>query len=67
MKIPLTKIVTKYLEDNRNRLIYKGDIEHLAQENGYYAYTGARTAQKLAQAGKIHKDYNDKGLVTYHV
>ena len=64
MKLPLTQTIIKYLQDNRG-WAFKGDIEKLAQRNGFYAYTGARAAQRLAHDGKIVNKYDTRGLVMY--
>lgn len=64
MKLPLTQTIIKYLQDNKGWAL-KGNIEKLAQRRGYYAYTGARAAQRLAHEGKIVNKYDDHGLVMY--
>ena len=64
MKLPLTQTIIKYLSDNKG-WAFKGDIEKLAQRKGYYAYTGARAAQRLAAKREIINSYTDRGLVMY--
>jgi hypothetical protein len=64
MKTPLTQTIVNHLKENKG-WAFKGDIEKLAQRKGYYAYTGARAAQRLAKEGKIVNKYTDRGLVMY--
>lgn len=61
--------INNYLEDwyqvDQNKFVNGGEIEKLAQDNGYKASNASRRLRELENEGRIEKRYNSKGTVEY--